>query len=161
MGPHNGAARDGDGVNIEVALCLPRDAASVAVVRDVTMAALMQLGVDVECVDDIRLAVSEASANVIEHAGAGDEYEVRLDITEKVCEIRVLDSGHGFDFESLGDEMPDPMSPRGRGLALMHALVDGVDFVSAPESGTVVRLVKWLEFGPGSPLGRLRDLTGG
>lgn len=160
MGSRIRAARGGGELKIEVALCLPRDAASVAVARDVTMAALTQLGVDAECVDDIRLAVSEASANVIEHAGSGDEYEVRLDITEKVCEIRVVDSGHGFDFESLGDEMPDPMSPRGRGLALMHALVDGVDFVSAPESGTVVRLVKWLDLGPGSPLGRLRDLPG-
>lgn len=147
-------------MKIEVALCLPRDAASVAVVRDVIMAALMQLGVDADCVDDIRLAVSEASANVIEHAGAGDEYEVRLDISERECEIRVLDSGRGFDFESFDDEMPDPMSPRGRGLALMHALVDGVDFVSAPESGTVVRLVKWLELAPGSPLERLRELPG-
>lgn len=38
----------------------------------------------------------------------------------------------------------DGSAERGRGVALMRALVDSIDFDSDPESGTVVHLVKQL-----------------
>jgi serine/threonine-protein kinase RsbW len=83
-----------------------------------------------------------------------DEYEVQLQVDDDRCEIRVIDSGRGLDYEAVGRGMPEPMSPRGRGLAIIKAVVDGAEFTSEPESGTMVRLVKHLTLAPDAPLHR-------
>lgn len=142
-------------MKIELALCLPRDVETVALVRDVSIDALSRLGITAQCLEDVRLALSEACTNVIEHSDADDEYEVRLEVEDRRCEIRVIDAGTGFDFDSLGDALPDELSPRGRGVAIMKALVDTVRFTSEPEQGTIVHLVKELELEPDGPLARL------
>ena len=131
-------------MKIEVALCLPGDAQTVAVVRRIAVAALAELGVTEDCLDEIRLAISEACTNVIEHSDDDDQYEVRLEVQDQVCEIKVIDKGHGFDADSLNRSFPPPDSARGRGIALMHALMDHIDFDSRPERGTVVHLIKAL-----------------
>jgi len=146
-------------MKIEMALCLPRDAETVAVVRDVAIGALSKLGVREDCVEDIRLALSEACTNVIDHSGVDDEYEVRLVVEDTKCEMRVIDAGGGLDFTTLGG-MPDPMSARGRGMAIMRAVVDAVKFTSEPESGTMVHLVKQLELAPDGALARLVRRSG-
>lgn len=142
-------------MKIELALCLPRDGATVALARDVSIDALARLGISADCLEDVRLALSEACTNVIDHSGAEDEYEVRIVVQNRRCEIRVIDAGGGFDFDTLGDALPDDMSPRGRGVAIMKALVDTVSFTSEPERGTIVHLVKELELKPDGPLARL------
>jgi len=139
-------------VKVELALCLPRDAKSVAIVREVATDALKDLAVSAESIDDIRLALSEACTNVILHSGTDDEYEVRLEVSGEVCEIRVIDAGRGLDYAKVRGEDPDPMSPRGRGLAIIRSLADTVEFQSAPEKGTMVHLVKRLQVTPDSPL---------
>lgn len=142
-------------MKIELALCLPRDVETVALVRAVSIEALSHLGITPGCLDDVRLALSEACTNVIQHSDADDEYEVRLEVEDARCEIRVIDSGRGFDFTSLGDAAPDDLSPRGRGVAIMRSLTDNVRFTSQPEKGTIVHLVKELELEPDGPLVRL------
>lgn len=143
-------------MRFEIALCLPRDAETVAVARDMVVAMLHNLGVTTDCIEDIRLALSEACTNVIEHAHATDEYEVQLVVDDDRCAIEVTDAGHGFDPERVDGHMPPPRSPDGRGLALMQALVDRVDFTSEPKAGTIVHLVKRLTLVPDSPLHQFR-----
>lgn len=135
-------------MRLEIALCLPSEASTVSMVRDVAVSALYRLSVSPADIDDIRLALSEACTNVIEHSGVDDEYEVRLELDDHRCEIRVIDSGRGLDFAAVEQGLPDPMSPGGRGLAIIQAVVDAAEFSSEPEAGTMVRLVKHL-----SPVG--------
>lgn len=142
-------------MNLQIALCLPRDGETVSLVRAVAMDALARFGVTRGCIDDIGLALSEACGNVIRHADPSDEYEVRLEIENARCAISVIDTGRGLDVDTLAHAMPDPSSPGGRGVALMGALTDRLDFNSQPESGTIVRLVKRLDLVPGGPLSRL------
>jgi len=85
-----------------------------------------------------------------------DEYEVRVQIDEQHCSISVKNTGNGFDAAALQGVMPDPTSPRGRGVAIMRTLMDRVDFDSGEEAGTIVHLVKTLTIEPGGLLGRLR-----
>ncbi|MGH8973243.1 MAG: ATP-binding protein [Acidimicrobiia bacterium] len=143
-------------MQVDIAVCLPRDAETVTLLRGMVANALSAFGVTRECVDDIRLALSEACTNVIQHAAADDEYEVRLEIDERCCAISVANTGHGFDAAALAGVMPDVGSPRGRGVAIMRALMDWVDFSTEPETGTIVRLVKVLSFDPEALLARLR-----
>lgn len=139
---------------MKLELTLPRDTSTVPLVRHILKYTLSEFGVLADCVADVELAVTEATANVVEHAtGEGDEYEISVQLTDDLCEIRVVDTGHGFDHESIGREAPEAASEGGRGVMLMRALVDRIRFESHPEVGTVVHLTKRLEFetAPGTP----------
>jgi serine/threonine-protein kinase RsbW len=142
-------------MKFEIALCLPRDAKTVALVRSVAMGSLEQLGVAGSCIEDIRLALSEACSNVIQHAEGEDDYEVILKVEDDECSISVIDTGAGIDAETLEREMPDADSSGGRGMAMMTALVDRVKFINQPADGMVVHLVKRLDLDPRGALANL------
>ena len=98
---------------------------------------------------------------MIEHAAADDEYEVSLHVDEERCAISITNTGDAFDASSLAHAMPDTTSVRGRGVAIMRAVMDTVEFTSEPEKGTLVHLVKALTIDPDAPLARLRrNVTG-
>lgn len=144
-------------VELNLTLCLPRDEMSIPVVRQVCKNALTVIGVERGCIGDIEVAITEACANVLQHSDADDEYEVRVQIDDERCVIRVLDQGRGFDYQSLGDDHGKDMGAEsGRGISLITALVDKVHFDSRPEEGTIVHLEKQLEYTKGSPIERLR-----
>ena len=134
------------GMELSLALTLPRDEQTVPVARHIVRNAMVQVGVETTCVDDVELALSEACTNVLLHSGPGDQYIVRLDLEDRLGVIRVIDVGHGFDSARLqaSDALPD--DERGRGLGLMQAMVDRVDFTSRSEKGTIVTLEKVLTY---------------
>ena len=90
----------------------------------------------------------------------GAEYEVELTIDPRQASIRVKDTGGGFDHESLADirELPDLnldlTEEGGRGIILMRALVDELEFTNQPEAGTIVHLTKAIVLSEDSPLSR-------
>ena len=142
-------------VEINMGLFLPRDARTVPVARHICREALRELGVRGECVSDIEVALTEACTNVLDHTGDGEQYEVQVTLAEKDCIIRVVDTGPGFD-AAAPRTRSDGTSESGRGIELMHALVDRVKFESRPEDGTIVHLEKQLEFVEGAPVTALR-----
>lgn len=140
---------------ISFSLCLPRDGASVPVVRRLCKSALDDLGVEGSCVSDIELAVTEACTNVLKHAhGTPDLYETTIEINDTHCTIRVIDSGVGFDAADEGHEVILDAED-GRGIHLIRALVDTATFTSRPEAGTIVHLEKNLVLKPASVLKHL------
>jgi serine/threonine-protein kinase RsbW len=142
-------------VEIALSLSLPRDSESVPVARHIVRKALAEIGVTEDCTNDVELALSEACTNVLLHAGPGDEYDVRLQIDDQSCELRIVDVGQGFDPATPRRlEDPDHEAERGRGLRLMRALVDKVQFASRPAAGTVVQLQKTLAYRDDSLGGR-------
>jgi serine/threonine-protein kinase RsbW len=130
-------------------ICLPRDSDSIPVSRHVVRDALRQVGVTEECIADVTLAQTEACANVVEHSGSADKYEVTLRLLGDWCVISVTDTGRGFDSSGKVVSARE-LGERGRGIALMQALVDNMQFVSRPGEGTTVYLKKSLEFREGS-----------
>ena len=143
-------------MKFEFLLCLPRDGVTVPVVRHILGSTLRHLGVGERYVEDVELVVTEACTNVLKHAGAGrDLYEVGVVVNESNVEISVSDKGDGFDHELIGLESAPVGDEEGRGVNLMRMLVDHLQFVSDPRSGTVVHLTKALDFDRESLLGRL------
>lgn len=142
-------------MRLDFEVCLPREAETVRLVRGVVRDALVNFGVRQACIDDIQLALSEACNNVVDHAAADDEYGVRVELSGDQCAIIVKNDGEGFDAAALAGIMPDPSSARGRGVAIMRAVMDRVEFVSEAEEGDIVRLVKKLDLIPDAPLRRL------
>jgi serine/threonine-protein kinase RsbW len=144
-------------MRLDVAVCLPREAETVSLIRAVVTDALRTIGVTSGCIDDVRLALSEAATNVVQHASDDDEYEVRVEIDDDQLSISVSNAGSSeIDADALAGVLPDEDSPTGRGVAIMRAVMDHVSFTSEPEAGTIVHLVKTLEFDPDSAVARLR-----
>lgn len=140
-------ARHRDGYGITLAICLPRHELSVPVIRHLVRHGLDEFGVLDAISSDIEVALTEACANVLRHAGPSDAYEVSVAIGADSCELRVVDAGRGFDHTTVQQaDGHDPDAERGRGMRLMHALVDHIELVSVPEEGTLVHMVKQLAF---------------
>lgn len=134
-------------MNINLGLSLPRDEASIPVVRHVCRDSMQLLGVEEVCVENIELAVTEACTNVLKHAAeASIEYEVTVEIDDTTCHIRVHDdAGEGFDHASQGVQEAHKEAEGGRGIFIMRAMMDELRFESLAEDGAVVHLVKNLE----------------
>jgi len=135
-------------VNVHFSVRLPTDAQSVPLVRGLLRQALQYLGVAETGIQEIVLALTEACANVVQHAGEHEEYQVDIAIDDQVCRISVVDDGDGFDPEATALEQErSPLDP-GRGLLLMRALVDRLDFVQDADGRHRVTLEKSLGTSP-------------
>lgn len=133
-------------MNVHFSVRLPVDAESVPLVRGLLRQALQYLGVAETGIQEIVLALTEACANVVQHAGEHEEYEVDVAIDDALCRISVIDDGDGFD-PSTAQPAPSPLD-RGRGLVLMRALVDRLDFVQDADGRHRVTLEKRLNASP-------------
>jgi serine/threonine-protein kinase RsbW len=150
-------------VEIKMVLYLPRDAASVPVSRQVLDGCLQTLGVSPDTRTDIALALSEACANVIQHADPADEYEVLATASNGRCVIEVVNIAHRDARAPVGDDEPDgqvftppsaPVSPtaeHGRGLQIIDAVADNVRLTRNTSDGTTVHFEKELDWVPDAP----------
>ena len=141
-------------MDITFTVHLPVDTDSVPFIRGLCRQALEHLRIERPVIDEITLALTEACANVVRHAGDHALYEVAVAIDDRLCRIGVVDNGEGFDPAELSAR--DERSPldEGRGLLLMQALVDSLDFRHEADGRHRVTLEKRLT--PHPPL-RLVD----
>jgi len=113
------------------------DTAQLAAVRRFVEEVAVEVALDVEKMFDLKLAVSEACANAVEHAGGE---AMSLEVCARVHAQRLT-----FTITDTGLFHPPPprwdrITNRGLGLPLMVALMDEVVFARAPGGGTMVSL---------------------
>ena len=142
-------------MEIRYSLRLPRDVVTVPLVRIICRDAMHRLGVTPDCQADVSLALTEACANVVQHADGENEYEVAIAFVQDTCHIRVLDRGCGIDLTDSNRTEAVLDDDSGRGIVLMKLLVDRIGFEARPENGTVVHLQKRLELQEGALLAAL------
>lgn len=133
----------GAGTTHSMTLRLPREPPSVAVARHITRHLLEALGATRLGVDDVETGVGEACANAVQHADRSEAFDIAITVEGATCSVWVVDDGPGFSLDQLRPASPD--ADGGRGLPLMRAVMDGVEVISHPGQGTVVRLAKVLE----------------
>ncbi len=132
-----------------VELEIPARTEFVSLVR-LVVASAAEIGPDmsVDRVEDLRVAVSEATTNAIEahnESGSNERVGVQCAVSEDEVVVMIHDQGHGFDPANL-EALPAPESPErlryesGLGVFLMQALADESEIMSGP-TGTDVRLV--------------------
>lgn len=100
-----------------------------------------------EQVEDLKLAVSEAVNNAIDHGNRGDTAKlvgVTFDIDGEKIEIRISDQGEGIERINVArrvidDETLEAGYLRGFGMYLISALVDDYEIESS-QQGTVLTL---------------------
>jgi serine/threonine-protein kinase RsbW len=132
-------------------LHLRREAASVPLARRLLMGTMETAGVDPDISFDLSVALSEACANAVEHAGTATGYSVTAQIDGDRCRIEVADAGPGlprdrFRRPARALTRMGRHAEHGRGLIMIEALVDHVDFHDRPGHGTVVafdKVLKW------------------
>lgn len=129
-------------MRMSVRLNLPREVDSVPAVRKLLRCALAILHVDRESGEDLEIALTEACANVVDHAEGTDKFEVHLDVAGHRCSIDVVDHGAGFDTTEMDGSTPASGGERGRGLFLIRALSDNVRMQSSPRLGSLIHFEK-------------------
>ncbi|WP_042415651.1 ATP-binding protein [Streptacidiphilus anmyonensis] len=152
-------------------LHLRREPASVPLARRILLQTMAAAGVDPDVSFEVGIALSEACANAVEHAGPGEEsgdvaaddgFQVTAAIIGDRLRIEVADSGPGFAVRvrrsgrrrvkttgaraaataaanrTVKPTAPDLCAESGRGLFLIRALSDSVQFRNHPRSGASV-----------------------
>jgi serine/threonine-protein kinase RsbW len=132
--------RDG---TLEVRLPSPLRRTSARGVRAALQAYLSDHELGQGVVDDVLLATEEALVNAMLHSGgAKGGIVVSASVRGGDVTVEVSDAGRGFDPGTIDpDRLPDPGLVRGRGLFLMHHLMDEVD-VRCGSRGTTVHMTK-------------------
>jgi serine/threonine-protein kinase RsbW len=130
-------------ISLTICSCLNLIASVSALINEI----LQLAGFDAETAGNVDLAVREAVANAIKHGNKEDPtkwFEVKLHFNDSVFDMEVADQGKGFDPTQLPDccAAGGLLNFSGRGVFLMRALMDAVEFSVRPEGGTVVRMSK-------------------
>lgn len=116
----------------------------VSTIRMAISSVASNLGFDVEAIDDIKVAVSEACTNVVKH---GKEaiicYEVSCEITDNAMIISVTDKIGGYDITSYVPPQLDQPKENGLGIFIIKALMDEVAISSKLGVGTEIRMTKY------------------
>jgi len=104
-------------------------------------------GFDIEAIDDIKVAVSEACTNIILHSHDHTDfsYEVDIEREEKAITIAVMDHGVGFETGNYVEPVPGETRGSGMGIFILRALMDEVDIKSEVGVGTRIRMKKYLQ----------------
>ncbi len=102
-------------------------------VRTFVRSAAVDRGLPSSRAEMMVLAVSELATNTLQHTTGGGRVRVWGNDRQVVCEV--VDGGGPRSF----GRMPHADSHRGRGLAIVEQIVDGVSSYAGPD-GTVVQI---------------------
>jgi len=128
----------------DLELTVPARAENVSVVRHVLGALGDALAVEGDILHDVRLAVSEACANVVVHAYAETDGLLEVSVRptpDRMLEIVVRDHGRG-----MGPRTDSP--GLGVGLPLIAALTTALEIGTASDGATEVRMTFALDASP-------------
>lgn len=132
-----GDPRPVNGVTFHRVIRVKAETSRLAEIRRFVEEAATEAALDLERTFDCKVAVSEACANAVEHAGG---HALPLEISARLQARRltfvVSDNG---PFRTLSATREDTRN-RGLGMPLMVALMDEVNFARAPGGGTTVSL---------------------
>jgi serine/threonine-protein kinase RsbW len=103
-------------------------------------------GMPEQAVNELRLAVSEAVANVIEHGYRGEPnhaIDLHLAADDNQLVLTIHDDGDPFELQAY--EPPDLDQPHegGYGVFLIRSLTDEVHYETPAGGGTTLTLVKY------------------
>ncbi len=126
-----------------VTIIIPGQLEFLRVVEKVSDAVTEQAGFADGERDAISIAVIEACTNAIQHGCCCDQAKsvtITYSMESDGLKVTVVDPGAGFNPEGLKCDIGNTAEARGRGFAIIRALMDEVQFDF--ESGTSITMVK-------------------
>lgn len=121
---------------------LPLDVSALPTARRQLGAFLRDLDLERDVVEAVLLCVQEACKNAVRFSGNSRGIDLLVTLDGEAVRAVVRDYGEGFDHSRVSREPPDPLCNSGRGLFLIHALMDSVEIHA--HAGTEVRMCKLL-----------------
>ena len=130
----------------EVEVIIAGDPRWLRLARGVVEEFLAQTGFHAQQREEIAVAVGEAVANVIRHAYKGDarqRFSLLCNEGNGAVEIELRDQGEPFDPPKEPITPPDETSAGGRGIFMMQAIMDEVEYTRQGNTNSV-RMKKYL-----------------
>ncbi|WP_102275203.1 anti-sigma B factor RsbW [Cytobacillus massiliigabonensis] len=147
---------------------LPAKPDNIGIVRLTLSGIASSMGFTYEDVEDLKIAVSEACTNSVQHAydkNEGGEVVIGFGIYKDKLEMMVADCGRSFNFNRIKAELGpytesstvDQLAEGGLGLYLIETLMDEVRVMN--HSGVTVYMMKYLNgerenYGTINPIGK-------
>ena len=143
-------------MEINITLRLPQDAASVPVSRQILDACMRALGVGEDTRLNIELGLSEACANVVQHAAPSDDYTVGARVLDDRCVIEVRNVGAPEAIPLNGGPEAAPTDEHGRGMRIIAAVAENLKLKGHDHTATTLHFEIPLHWLPDAPGNRLR-----
>lgn len=125
-----------------IKMTVPTDSSNISVVRMTASSIANRIGFNIEEIDDVKIAVSEACTNVIKHSKV-PTFDLFFGQGANFIEIQIKDLGIGYDFSSLRDpEFSEDRDSGGLGIYIIKMLMDDVIIESEADKGTTIYMKK-------------------
>lgn len=132
---------------VAVTFYLPEAVQYIAHLRKAVRCMSLGLGISIPAADDLETVIGELATNAARHAKGGN-YHVTIEFFASRVVVTVVDSGAGFDLDTLplpgtlrldefGGDIPSRFG--GFGLPLVHSIADRVHISANEPRGTIVR----------------------
>jgi len=104
------------------------------------------MGLDIDKIEEIKIAVIEACINAFEHSQSDERrIDLTFQIEERGITITINDGGSGFDIKEAKRKIAEKREKgekRGWGLTLIDELMDEASIVTN-ETGTLISMTKY------------------
>lgn len=141
-----------------IELTIPASGEWVRVARLTVAGVASRLPFPVDAVEDIKLAVTEAINNAIQHVpistktSAVPTISIVIETSASGLWIDIIDHGRlQNELPVASADWPDELPEGGLGLMLIRSLMDEVDHQSGPARDTIVRMFKRVPKSQGAP----------
>lgn len=127
-----------------ISLKIPNNTEYIAMVRISAAYVASKLDFDIETIEDIKIAISEACNNAIQHSNQENDYfEIEYTIENNAFVACIKDSGKGFADEEYCEPNLEQLNENGLGIYIMKTLMDKVVIEANNNQGTCVKLFKY------------------
>lgn len=133
-----------------ITMTLPASSEFVAVTRLTVSGIAARMNFPIEVIEDLKVSLSEACTNVVQHAYPEKEsgvIEIAFHLHPDKLEIFVEDHGKGFNPKEAASQKENSATIEsfglGLGLTFIKSLMDEAEVTSHIGKGTVVRMVKY------------------
>ncbi len=127
---------------------IPSHPKYLCIVREVTAKVGHIHGIGEDLVEQLKLAVDEACANVIKYAYGGDARKrivIRYKVDRGWFEVVIEDSGVKADPEAIMGRRLEEVRPGGLGVHFIKRCFDIFEFDGKKKNGNRLRLVRYLK----------------
>ncbi len=129
-----------------IKLSVPNKPEYVSVIRLTATGIANRMGFDIEKIEDIKVAISEACTNAITHGKCKEETNFHIDFyaDEEKITISVYDNGKGCLSKNIKTPNLGELKEGGLGIFIIKTLMDDVKVLSNKGKGTLIKMTKYV-----------------
>ena len=131
-------------MRVAMTVSLPRQPTSVTHARNILTTLLSLTDATEQSRTDLAILITEACANAVTHAADSSTIDIAITIDDHQCTLEVGNAATNRHAPHLTTDLPDPLTPGGRGLPLIATLADTAAFIPTPRDRMLLRITKQL-----------------